>query len=75
MPISLHSITGMGAESRLAIKHPLDRYLRTTVLCHEVQRTLVVLIFSGGVSLFVSCPGEAPAQRILPASGLRHVHR
>src|SRR4029434_1810207 len=31
MPLSLHSITGMGAESRLAIKQPLDRYLRSTV--------------------------------------------
>jgi predicted TIM-barrel fold metal-dependent hydrolase len=52
MPISLHSITGMGAESRLAIKQPLDRYVRTAVLCHEVQRTLVVLIFSGVLERF-----------------------
>ncbi len=52
MPISLHSITGMGAESRLAIKQPLDRYVRSTVLCHEVQRTLVVFIFSGVLERF-----------------------
>ena len=52
MPISLHSITGMGAESRLAIKQPIDRYVRSTVLCHEVQRTLVVLIFSGVLERF-----------------------
>jgi len=52
IPISLHSITGMGAESRLAIKTPLDRYIRSTVLCHEVQRTLVVLIFSGVLERF-----------------------
>jgi len=52
LPISLHSITGMGAESRLAIKQPLDRYVRSTVLCHEVQRTLVVLIFSGVMERF-----------------------
>ena len=52
VPISLHSITGMGAESRLAIKQPLDRYVRSTVLCHEVQRTLVVLIFSGVLERF-----------------------
>ena len=52
MPISLHSITGMGAESRLAIKQPLDRYVRSSVLCHEVQRTLVVLIFSGVLERF-----------------------
>ncbi len=35
VPISLHSITGMGAESRLAIKQPLDRYIRSTVQCLE----------------------------------------
>ena len=52
MPISLHSITGMGAESRLAIKQPLDRYVRSIVLSHEVQRTLVVLIFSGVLERF-----------------------
>jgi predicted TIM-barrel fold metal-dependent hydrolase len=52
MPLSLHSITGMGAESRLAIKQPLDRYVRSTVLCHEVQRTLVTLIFSGVLERF-----------------------
>jgi predicted TIM-barrel fold metal-dependent hydrolase len=52
MPISLHSITGMGAESRLAIKQPLDRYVRSTVLCHEVQRTVVVFIFSGVLERF-----------------------
>jgi len=52
IPISLHSITGMGAESRLAIRQPLDRYVRSAVLCHEVQRTLVVLIFSGVLERF-----------------------
>ncbi len=52
MPISLHSITGAGAESRLAIKQPLDRYVRSTVLSHEVQRTLVVLICSGVLERF-----------------------
>jgi predicted TIM-barrel fold metal-dependent hydrolase len=52
LPISLHSITGMGAESRLAIKQPIDRYVRSTVLCHEVQRSLVVLIFSGVLERF-----------------------
>jgi len=60
MPISLHSITGMGAESRLAIKQPLDRYVRSTVLSHEVQRTLVVLIFSGVLERF-------PALKIVSA--------
>src|SRR5215831_11889804 len=52
LPISLHSITGMGAESRLAIKQPLDRYVRSTSLSHEVQRTLVVLICSGVLERF-----------------------
>ena len=107
MPLSLHSITGMGAESRLAIREPLDRYVRSTVLCHEVQRTLVVLIFSGvlerfprlkvrlggergglaalllteagpgpgGVPLSLSGAAHAHAERILPAPGLRHLHR
>jgi predicted TIM-barrel fold metal-dependent hydrolase len=60
MPISLHSITGMGAESRLAIKQPLDRYVRSTVLSHEVQRTLVVLICSGVLERF-------PALKIVSA--------
>jgi predicted TIM-barrel fold metal-dependent hydrolase len=52
MPISLHSITGVGAESRLAIKQPVDRYVRSTVLSHEVQRTLVVLICAGVLERF-----------------------
>jgi predicted TIM-barrel fold metal-dependent hydrolase len=52
MPLSLHSITGMGAESRLAITQPLDRYVRSAVLSHEVQRSLVVLIFSGVLERF-----------------------
>jgi predicted TIM-barrel fold metal-dependent hydrolase len=52
LPLSLHSITGMGAESRLAIREPVDRYVRSTVLCHEVQRTLVALIFTGVLERF-----------------------
>ena len=52
MPLSLHSITGMGMESRLIIKDPIDRYIRSTVLCHEVQRTLTVLIFAGVLERF-----------------------
>jgi predicted TIM-barrel fold metal-dependent hydrolase len=52
MPLSLHSITGVGPESRLIIKDPLDRYVRSTVLSHEVQRSLTVLIFSGVLERF-----------------------
>jgi predicted TIM-barrel fold metal-dependent hydrolase len=52
MPLSLHSITGVGQESRFMIKQPLDRYVRTTVLAHEVQRSLTVLIFSGVLERF-----------------------
>ncbi len=52
IPISLHAITGMGLESRLPIKEPIDRYVRSTVLSHEVQRTLTVLIFSGVLERF-----------------------
>jgi predicted TIM-barrel fold metal-dependent hydrolase len=52
MPLSLHSITGWGPESRLVVKSPLDRYVRSTVLCHEVQRSLTTLIFSGVMERF-----------------------
>jgi predicted TIM-barrel fold metal-dependent hydrolase len=52
LPISLHSITGHGPESRLIVKNPIDRYVRSTVLSHEVQRSLTVLIFSGVLERF-----------------------
>jgi predicted TIM-barrel fold metal-dependent hydrolase len=52
MPISLHSITGAGPESRLVVKAPMDRYIRSTVLSHEVQRTFTTLIFSGVLERF-----------------------
>jgi predicted TIM-barrel fold metal-dependent hydrolase len=52
LPISLHSITGHGPESRLLVKEPIDRYVRSTVLSHEVQRSLTVLIFSGVLERF-----------------------
>jgi predicted TIM-barrel fold metal-dependent hydrolase len=52
LPISLHSITGAGPESRLLVKEPIDRYLRSTVLSHEVQRTFTTLIFSGVLERF-----------------------
>lgn len=47
MPLSLHRLTGAGPESWLIVKDPMDRYIRSTVLSHEVQRTFTVLIFSG----------------------------
>jgi predicted TIM-barrel fold metal-dependent hydrolase len=49
MPISLHAITGMGMESQWDFK---ERYMRATVLSHEVERTLSVLIFSGVLERF-----------------------
>jgi predicted TIM-barrel fold metal-dependent hydrolase len=52
MPLSLHSITGAGPESRLLVKTPMDRYVRSVVLGHEVQRSLTVLIFSGVLERF-----------------------
>jgi predicted TIM-barrel fold metal-dependent hydrolase len=52
LPISLHSITGAGPESRLLVKEPMDRYIRSTVLSHEVQRTFTTLIFSGVLERF-----------------------
>ena len=52
IPLSLHSITGFGPESRLIVKNPIDRYVRSTVLCHEVQRSLTTLIFGGVLEQF-----------------------
>ena len=52
MPLSLHSITGFGPESRLMVKNPMDRYVRSTSLCHEVQRSMTTLIFGGVMERF-----------------------
>src|SRR5919201_1185574 len=49
VPISLHSITGMGWESQWDFS---DRYMRATVLSHEVERSFSVLIFSGVLDRF-----------------------
>ncbi len=49
MPVSLHAITGMGWESQWDFG---DRYMRATVLPHEVERSLSVLIFSGVLDRF-----------------------
>ncbi|PYM16622.1 MAG: amidohydrolase [Candidatus Rokuibacteriota bacterium] len=49
MPISLHAITGMGRESQWDFN---DRYMRATVLSHEVERSFSVLIFSGVLDRF-----------------------
>jgi predicted TIM-barrel fold metal-dependent hydrolase len=49
MPISLHAITGMGLESQWEFK---ERYLRATVLPHEIERSLSTLIFSGVLDRF-----------------------
>ncbi|MBV9828180.1 MAG: amidohydrolase family protein, partial [Alphaproteobacteria bacterium] len=49
MPISLHAITGMGLESQWEFK---ERYLRSTVLPHEIERSLSTLIFSGVLDRF-----------------------
>jgi predicted TIM-barrel fold metal-dependent hydrolase len=49
IPISLHSITGMGSESQWDFG---DRYMRATVLSHEVERSFSVLIFSGVLDRF-----------------------
>jgi predicted TIM-barrel fold metal-dependent hydrolase len=48
-PISLHSITGMGVESQWRFD---DRYMRATVLSHEVERSFSTLIFSGVLDRF-----------------------
>jgi len=49
MPISLHAITGMGWESQWSFS---DRYMRATVLSHEIERSFSVLIFSGVLDRF-----------------------
>src|SRR5260370_16576354 len=49
MPISLHAITGMGMESQW---NWAVRYMRSTVLSHEVEKSLSVLIFSGVLDRF-----------------------
>src|SRR4029077_7273083 len=49
MPISLHAITGMGMESQWNWG---ERYMRSTVLSHEVEKSFSVLIFSGVLDRF-----------------------
>jgi predicted TIM-barrel fold metal-dependent hydrolase len=49
MPVSLHSVTGMGRESQWDVG---DRYMRATILSHEVERSFSVLIFSGVLDRF-----------------------
>ena len=49
MPVSLHSITGMGRESQWKQE---ERHMRATVLSHEVERSFTVLIFSGVLDRF-----------------------
>ena len=49
MPITLHSVTGMGPESQRPMG---DRYVRSIALHHEVQRSIVTLIFSGVMERF-----------------------
>ncbi len=48
MPLSLHTSTGHGRESR----YNVNRYMRAMTLPHETQRTLVTLIFSGVLERF-----------------------
>jgi predicted TIM-barrel fold metal-dependent hydrolase len=43
MPVSLHAITGMG-ESQTSLS---ARYMLSTVISHEVEKTLSTLIFTG----------------------------
>jgi predicted TIM-barrel fold metal-dependent hydrolase len=49
MPVSLHAITGMGMESQYNWG---ERYMRSTVLSHEVEKSFSVLIFSGVLDRF-----------------------
>jgi predicted TIM-barrel fold metal-dependent hydrolase len=49
MPVSLHAITGMGVESQWNWG---ERYMRTVVLSHELEKSLSVLMFSGVLDRF-----------------------
>ena len=49
MPVSLHAITGMGVESQWSWG---ERYMRSTVLGYEVEKSFSVLIFSGVLDRF-----------------------
>ena len=49
MPVSLHAITGMGVESQWNWG---ERYMRSTVLSYEVEKSFSVLIFSGVLDRF-----------------------
>ena len=49
MPVSLHAITGMGMESQYNWG---GRYMRATVLSHEVEKSFSVLMFSGVLDRF-----------------------
>ena len=51
MPISLHAITGVGRESQWNFSLE-ERYMRSTILHHEVERSFSVLIFSGVLDRF-----------------------
>ena len=51
MPISLHAITGVGRESQWNFSLE-ERYMRATILHHEVERSFSVLIFSGVMDRF-----------------------
>lgn len=50
-PVNLHAITGMGRESQLSL-NTKERYIRSLILGHEVERSLSVLIFSGVLDRF-----------------------
>lgn len=49
MPVSLHSLTGMGRESQWDFE---ERHLRAMSISHEVERSFSVLIFSGVLDRF-----------------------
>jgi predicted TIM-barrel fold metal-dependent hydrolase len=57
VPVSLHSVTGMGPESQgmramgREVK-PVDRYVRRVALGDEVKRSLTVFVFSGVLERF-----------------------
>ncbi len=64
MPLSLHTSTGHGRESR----YNVNRYMRAMTLPHETQRTLTTLIFSG---VLEPSPGSRSSRPRTTSAGSR----
>lgn len=52
MPLSLHLLTGRGKDSQQDESNLAEMYVRMIVRTHEIQRSLLVMIFSGVLDRF-----------------------